>query len=480
VEKKLKEKEDTGGTGITITIDPSDWKIEDGYGPKEPEIDIVPKCPTCEELAADAMTQAELCELFEQDLADARALEADLKRQATSAEKDLQTATDALRAFNNPKSYAESNGRRVTSSDVQAEREWAQQQWSKYKNGDMNAQQLSDRWKNGMSDAEREQAKADIRTRLEDAVAAAEQRLNDARDETKDLAAEIEQMQADADVCNAELDRLIAAWLDCEEGSCTETEEPVGLVPGGSVSSYAASSTHSVRTGVASSSSSSSSSSKPTAVPSSSSAQSKSSSSSVPKASSSKSASSSSAAAVSTCPNGTTPHRYECEEYCGHEGGTCVDNRGDGCWSCSVAQCPAGTFTNDCPSSCGNGCELVGQDGETKCYQCKKSCSEVCADFAQVGTNWNSYIQGQLNQYTCVSGASVEVESTTIGSCTCSNQPVVQVDTTVPVCKGTPCGDVQCGGSATCQAGENTVTVRCNWGGWRNIGENQFQPVLGQ
>jgi hypothetical protein len=104
----------------------------------------------------------------------------------------------------------------------------------------------------------------------------------------------------------------------------------------------------------------------------------------------------------------------------------------------------------------------------------------VCADFAQVGTNWNSYIQGQLNQYTCVSGASVEVESTTIGSCTCSNQPVVQVDTTVPVCKGTPCGDVQCGGSATCQAGENTVTVRCNWGGWRNIGENQFQPVLGQ
>jgi hypothetical protein len=232
VEKKLKEKEDTGGTGITITIDPSDWKIDDGYGQKQPEIDIVPKCPTCEELAADAMTQAELCELFEQDLADARALEADLKRQATSAEKDLQTATDALRAFNNPKSYAESNGRRVTSSDVQAEREWAQQQWSKYKNGDMNAQQLSDRWKNGMSDAEREQAKADIRTRLEDAVAAAEQRLNDARDETKDLAAEIEQMQADADVCNAELDRLIAAWLDCEEGSCTETEEPVGLVPG--------------------------------------------------------------------------------------------------------------------------------------------------------------------------------------------------------------------------------------------------------
>jgi hypothetical protein len=50
----------------------------------------------------------------------------------------------------------------------------------------------------------------------------------------------------------------------------------------------------------------------------------------------------------------------------------------------------------------------------------------------------------------------------------------------VPVCKGTPCGDVTCNGSATCQQGDSTITVRCNWGGWKNIGENQFQPVLGQ
>jgi hypothetical protein len=79
-----------------------------------------------------------------------------------------------------------------------------------------------------------------------------------------------------------------------------------------------------------------------------------------------------------------------------------------------------------------------------------------------------------------VSGATVEIETTTAGSCTCSTQPVVQVDSTPPVCKGTPCGDVVCGGSASCQQGEATVTVNCNWGGWQNVGENQFKPIVGQ
>ncbi|OGJ58928.1 hypothetical protein A2881_05360 [Candidatus Peribacteria bacterium RIFCSPHIGHO2_01_FULL_55_13] len=68
----------------------------------------------------------------------------------------------------------------------------------------------------------------------------------------------------------------------------------------------------------------------------------------------------------------------------------------------------------------------------------------------------------------------------TIGSCTCSQQPTVTIDQTKPVCKGSVCGDVACGESTSCTEGDTTYTVSCNWGGWKNIGENKFQPVIGQ
>ncbi|TSC78786.1 MAG: hypothetical protein G01um101425_945 [Candidatus Peregrinibacteria bacterium Gr01-1014_25] len=181
------------------------------------------------------------------------------------------------------------------------------------------------------------------------------------------------------------------------------------------------------------------------------------------------------------CSSGKTRDRDACEEACQEEGGTCTADD-SGCYGCVVVRCPSGTYTNECPSSCASGCDTVGQEAGVTCYACKKSCTDVCSQqgYAQVGTNWSSYLQSYLSEYSCVSGASVKVTTATIGSCTCSNQPEVTVNMTPPICKGTPCGDVACGQSASCQQGESTLTVRCNWGGWQNIGENKFQPVLGQ
>lgn len=483
------------GEKITITID--------GHGDADGSKPVIEtKCPTCDDLADQARTQADVCSFLEQELADTKAESADLDRQIVSAVKDLKDAQNALNAFTNPKSYAESGGKRVTSSDLRAERDWSAGLWAQYRSGDMTAEQLSDAWSNGMSDADRQRFKDEIQKKLQQDVADTLARLERLRADRDDVTASLEGLAADVDECNAEFDRLLDAWMSCED-ACPVAEAETGLaLTGGdgfasasAVSASASSSSSSnAAAAVASSNSSSSSSahrdtqpsssssSKPSSVPpvvrQSSSSKSSSTAAAVTPVPSSKSSSSSSARAVSQCPAGTTSDKAECEQVCGHEGGTCAVS--NGCYSCEVAQCPAGTYTNTCPSSCISGCDVVGQDGSTQCLQCKKSCTEVCAGYGQVGTNWNTYIQTQLNQYTCVSAATVATESTTIGSCSCSNQPEVQVDATVPVCKGTPCGDVTCGGSSTCQQGESTVTIHCNWGGWKNVGENKFQPVFGQ
>lgn len=179
-----------------------------------------------------------------------------------------------------------------------------------------------------------------------------------------------------------------------------------------------------------------------------------------------------------SCPSGTTSDESVCIEQC--IGGTCSADS-DGCYSCTVLSCPNGTYKDDCPGSCTNGCDIAAQEGNTICYKCKESCEDICAEngFAQVGTNWTEYIRGQLEQYSCVSGASIGIETATIGDCTCSNEPSVDVDTTPSVCTGTVCGDVPCGQSASCTEGETTFTVSCNWSGWENIGENQFVPTVG-
>lgn len=176
-----------------------------------------------------------------------------------------------------------------------------------------------------------------------------------------------------------------------------------------------------------------------------------------------------------SCPAGTVADAEDCDRQCS---GECQADS-NGCYSCVVLQCPDGTY-DECPSSCANGCDVAAQEGSTTCYVCKQSCEEVCAQYDKVGTNWTSYMQSYLNEFSCVSGASASIATATIGDCVCSNQPTVSIDQTPPVCTGTPCGDVTCGSSSSCQDGDTTITVNCNWGGWENIGENQFRIKLGQ
>lgn len=182
-----------------------------------------------------------------------------------------------------------------------------------------------------------------------------------------------------------------------------------------------------------------------------------------------------------SCVGGTVADKSQCESQCSAKGGTCTET--NGCYSCVILNCPDGTYKNECPSSCSAGCDTVGEQSGVKCYQCKQDCKDVCTrnGFDPAGTDYTAEVLSTLNGYTCVSGASVSVTTATIGSCSCTASPKVTVDQTAPVCAGTTCGDVACGQTATCSPSpDTTATVRCNWGGWRDLGNLRFQPIIGQ
>lgn len=179
------------------------------------------------------------------------------------------------------------------------------------------------------------------------------------------------------------------------------------------------------------------------------------------------------------CPSGTTADAGACESQCASRGGTCVQS--NGCYSCQVLNCPNGTFKNECPSSCPNGCDVAGEQGGTTCYACKQSCEDLCAQngYGPESTDHSNAILSELNGYSCVSGANITIQTAKVGSCNCIGEYSLSVNTTPPVCSGTPCGDVSCGGSTSCQDGDTTITVNCNWGGWEKVQKHQFRPVFG-
>ncbi len=179
------------------------------------------------------------------------------------------------------------------------------------------------------------------------------------------------------------------------------------------------------------------------------------------------------------CPSGTTSDKGVCEDNC-PSNGVCV-LEGD-CYSCLVVQCPGGTSKDkgECQSSCDGTCEVAASQHGVDCWQCKLDCNQTCAQngYNPGETDYTNQILAELNGYQCVSGAGISITTATIGDCFCTKDPVIDVDTTPPVCRGTPCGDVECNGSATCSEGNTTFTVTCNWGGWEKFAPNQFRPIL--
>lgn len=121
--------------------------------------------------------------------------------------------------------------------------------------------------------------------------------------------------------------------------------------------------------------------------------------------------------------------------------------------------------------------------------QPKKSCAELCGERG-MGTqpvDHSQYIMSYLQQYTCVSGASMTGKGTLTLTgpgieCKCYSKepPQISVNSQPPVCN-TPCGPVSCGQTASCPCPDKpncTLRASCTWGGWK-WEQNRAIPILG-
>lgn len=175
-------------------------------------------CPLCEKERAAVSAQEAQCTNAENDLLAAKADLLNATAGMTAAQNSLDRAKKAQEDFERAEqSWAESNGRRVTGGDLQILDEYNRELWSQYRDGTLSAEGLEQKWKDGLSDAERAARKDARRKKLQADINAA-QKAFDAATAARDKAqAAIDAAQRAFDACQKALADLRAALKACEE-----------------------------------------------------------------------------------------------------------------------------------------------------------------------------------------------------------------------------------------------------------------------
>lgn len=180
------------------------------------------------------------------------------------------------------------------------------------------------------------------------------------------------------------------------------------------------------------------------------------------------------------------------------------------CYACMERKepCEEDQFYNDktCAGRCiRDECMLV--DMEDLCYECVEKetaqepaetasapspvqpeqvdCSRYCSaqGMSAQKPDHRAYVLDYLNKNgVCAESARVRWGKTrTYQNCKCysTDLPQISISPDTLACP-TEFGDIACGESRQFSCGEGcTVTISCNWQGWRQVGEDRFQPVAG-
>ena len=180
-----------------------------------PVIPLQPLCNPCD------IIKMEL-EAKKADLKQLEATKKDLNVQWLGAEQavndaqqkvnDLQNQLDRLQ---NPRSWARSGDIYRDSADLEVQRDWTREQWERYQNGDITAQELEDIWEEGLSDAEREKRKQDKIADTKSQLSDAERELNDAKQQKKDIEKKQVDNAAEMQKCAKEVEDLMRKLEDC-------------------------------------------------------------------------------------------------------------------------------------------------------------------------------------------------------------------------------------------------------------------------
>lgn len=208
------------GTDLGIATDPGIY-TETSVSEEKAERDCSELRARCEKLRAEA-EQAEEAARSERERA-SRA------RRACDEAKDARArAVAALAEAENPpdeRSWAESEGRRITSHDLRLRRAAAQRSWAKYQSGEISAQQLESEWEQQGESEALEELREQDRAAREFRAAKARRELEEARAREEKLCPEASTAEQEADSAATRSEEARAA----ADAACRAADECEGV-----------------------------------------------------------------------------------------------------------------------------------------------------------------------------------------------------------------------------------------------------------
>lgn len=398
--------------------------------------EIAQKCPICDPIRKQIEQLNENIKNKEQEIPGLENAAADAEKKFNDANKKLKDAQQRLNDFRNPRSWVESDGRRVTSSDLEVQRQLSIDNWNAYQRGEQSAQQTMDNWNKQSDPATHEAAKKRAEERLQkdvetaqQAVKQAEQALSNAKQALSVAKQQLENMKKELERLKKELEECLKKCktyaLQIAEGTY-QTYEDVSSAD----QLVAKASTHCERY--------------------------------------EKMIETFSRGRISVADYQMISVEKQLK-FVSQEQHKLIEQERLRCAN------ERGVLISPQPPTTGVTPQQPIQP---------KTCNDVCnaRGMTTKQQDWNSLILETLNsQGKCKSSAKISYgQILTSGECTCypTAKPSISISPELLVCKGTPCGDVPCDSSTECSCGANCIArVSCTWGGWQNIGQT-YKPVV--
>lgn len=186
--------------------------------------EIAQDCPICEPIRQQIEQAGENINQLEQEIPELGREAASAEKALADAEINLQQARERLSNFRNPRSWVDSDGRQVTSTDLEVQRELSRQNWQRYVEGQQSSQETMDNWENQNEPQIHEEAKQraeerleEIQTNAEEAVEQARNNLNRATEALERAERELQQLRELRDRLNELLDECLKKCREMAE-----------------------------------------------------------------------------------------------------------------------------------------------------------------------------------------------------------------------------------------------------------------------
>lgn len=144
--------------------------------------EIMRTCPICDPVRQNLEAVTKRITETEQKIPDLENAVTDTEKEVENADKKAEQARNKLRDFRNPEAWVESNGSRVTTTDLEVQKEMARENWRRYMNDEQNAEETMENWENQRDPQRHEEAKERAEERLEKAVEDAEEAASQAKE----------------------------------------------------------------------------------------------------------------------------------------------------------------------------------------------------------------------------------------------------------------------------------------------------------